>query len=596
MISNGRQKRKSTYIPPFAVFIGFVFCLLITLTGCSSDDSPPPVVQQEEKAFDLEATKVMNKPPVLKPVGDRIAYVGVPISVVLSALDSRDDALTYDIYQVDLPASETKKTDTLPNVTITNDPITKTYTWTWTPSLSGDYYFKATVDDNGSTILRDSDIFRVRVCESYVASEKIDLDFNFKDDDPNKPANFSPNMIATTLPSGVPVAGLSRDNFAFIDDNIPLQLDENNINLETSLRIFPATTDVLLLLDLSGSINERGFDEMKVGANKFVDYVLTTRQNIGIYYFNGDEKIHELISFVGAGQTESKIETAKQQLQGALSKLNKNDQPADSSNLYGAIIEGRLELDKRSKNSPTKINSLVVFSDGRDTAGRATIDEALKGTPSKIYEWKHNVITIGINISSTDTTRKGALIIDEQARIGKDGYFIAATKEDLVTRFVEAAFAVRMAGLKSYIMAFCMPHRGDFQHTLQTTATETVGTVARSSDLEKTVYSSKGFAGGCFAGVEKEKIKYFDFDGDGHYSVIGPLKDCDDIDPYNWGKCDTCEDKDQDGFGGFGCDINSDCQDDPEKEPNADLINPNMSDTTTDGWDQNCDKFDGKRS
>ncbi len=594
MILTDRQKRTKAHIPAFMITAGLIFCLLVQLTGCSSDSSPPPPAQKHEKVFDLEATKVANKAPMLNPVSDQIAYVGVPISITLSALDSMGDILLYDISEVNLP-DEDKKPGELPNVTKTDNPSTRTFIWAWTPSQAGDYYFKASVADDGNPIMRDSEIFRIRVCELAVANEPLDLKFYFDDQDPNKPANFSPTVIAATKSSKVPVTGLGNSNFEFIDNGYLMTEGEKD---ETKLWMFPATTDVLLLLDLSGSTNSV-YTEMKAGAKKFVDYVLTTRQNIAVYCYAGRDNEEDLIKkmsgFIGAQQNKRNIQAIRNQLYGAINALDNEIQTGDSSDLYGAVIKGIEALDKQSKNSSTKIGTLVVFSDGRDSAERYTFEKAMEHVNARPQKMYHNVITIGVNISATDTNRKGRLLVDEQSAIGKDGFFRAETKVDLIKRFTEAAFAVRSATLRSYVLAFCLPYRAD-NRTLAATVTDNVGNITRSSEKVTVTYSADEFEDGCDDKVDEEKVKYYDFDGDGHYSVAGNVKlhDCNDFDPYNWTQCNIT-DKDNDGFCGSGCDINPDCQDDPDKEPNADLINPDMTDTTIDEFDQNCDGYDGKR-
>lgn len=73
-----------------------------------------------------------------------------------------------------------------------------------------------------------------------------------------------------------------------------------------------------------------------------------------------------------------------------------------------------------------------------------------------------------------------------------------------------------------------------------------------------------------------------DNDGDGVPRGV----DCDDTDPWHASDCDRCIDGDGDGFGTF-CDFGPDCDD---ADPN---VHPLASDPTRDGFDQDCDFFDG---
>ncbi len=606
MISNGRQRRTHTPIPAIVFAAALICCMVFQFAGCSSDDPPPSSPPKEEKVFDLTVTKGTNTAPLLHPIGDKIAYVGVPFSLTLSALDTPDDILTYDFYPVDLPNSEGKKyklntadgtlimdPDTglpivdWPDETAVFNPTSRTFSWT--PQQAGDYYFKATVADDGVTIMSASEFIRIRVCSVSVANESLAISLNTND--PNEPANLTLNMIAKTQTSGVPINGLSPQDFDLTDDTFFSTGSEWD-SAERRFEILPATTDVLLLLDLSGSIMDDGIDgmtELKTSTKKFVDYVLASGQSIAIYYFNSDADIQEIIDFQVVQPYGKNLESVRQQLHGKLNSLERYVEENDSSNLYGAIIKGIATLDKRAVDAATKVGSLVVFSDGRDTAGRKKYSDALTAVTGS----KHNVITVGINIANTDRTREDRLIIDEQRALGKNGAYMTVDKSELIKQFSQAAFAARLENLKSYILAFCLTHR-DGIHSLTVSVKDASGNVPRYGTATIS-YSAAKFEGGCYTAVEKEKVKYFDFDSDSYYSVPGKLHDCNDLDPYNWIHCDDCIDQDGDGYGGSGCDINSDCSDDLEKEPYADLINPNMADTTEDGWDQNCDGLDGRR-
>ncbi|MFZ5571659.1 MAG: VWA domain-containing protein [Thermodesulfobacteriota bacterium] len=525
--------------------------------------------------------------------------MGVPLSITLEALDTPDDVLVYDFYPVDLPSSEGKKykvnaadgtlvlhSDTglpildWPDVTAAFNAQTRTFTWT--PAKTGTHYFKATVSDDGATIMSASEVIRIVVCNPVVADE--DIAVSLYANEPNEPANLTLNMIAKTQTSKVPVSGLKSDHFKIFDDSSEL------IGPERGFEILPATTDVLLLLDLSGSVMDNGVNalsELKTSAKKFIDYVLQSGQTIGVYYFNSDADITEIATFIDPGPHRKNIESARQQLHAKINNLDQYVDEDDSSNLYGAIINGIDKLDKRAEDAMTKVGTLVVFSDGRDTAGRKTYANAL----GKVTASKHNVITVSLNVGETDRSREGRLISEEQQGIGKNGWFGAPTTSELTEKFILAAFEARREHLKSYILAFCLSFREGL-HTLTVNVHDPIGRFGAAAQG----YNAAKFEGGCSNSLETEKVKYFDFDSDKYYFVDDDNKtDCNDLDPYNWNKCDTCMDQDGDGFGGKDCNINSDCKDDLDAEPYADLINPNMADTETDGWDQNCDGYDGRR-
>ena len=119
---------------------------------------------------------------------------------------------------------------------------------------------------------------------------------------------------------------------------------------------------------------------------------------------------------------------------------------------------------------------------------------------------------------------------------------------------------------------------------------------------------------GCFRDCTQEEATAVpvcvDYDGDG-YGALYPgegvgmnyprarvaclqARDCDDQDPDNWDACDTCQDRDSDGWYG-ACDVydgvnGPDCDD---LDPNAWTSCSSCVDRDGDGWYAKCDSYSG---
>src|SRR5215475_13735691 len=159
-----------------------------------------------------------------------------------------------------------------------------------------------------------------------------------------------------------PVGGLSADDFKIYEDGDLISKYESKQTIQNPE--VAAVMYTLLLVDMSGSVTESGQADTLVDAAKsFSDRVGKT-QKVGVYAFDGEEKIHSVVPF-----TE-----AKGQVEGGLEGLKKYKPKDPSTNLHGAVVEGLRELksslDKEKK--PLKFGTLVLFTDGTDRAGRVS--------------------------------------------------------------------------------------------------------------------------------------------------------------------------------------------------------------------------------
>lgn len=188
------------------------------------------------------------------------------------------------------------------------------------------------------------------------------------------PAGASTTLVfAATDCQGRPIGGLTRDQFKVEEDDrlissesLATLVPEHNVHLFTTL-----------VLDMSSSTGAN-LAAVIAGAKAFVNKLRVERQlpvQISIELFAGDTS-----STVWVPHT---LDTARLLLRlDELASFQPTD--PDSTNLYGAIIEAQRRLGQAETAFSTRngggalgVGFLVVFTDGRDTAAKATLAQAM---------------------------------------------------------------------------------------------------------------------------------------------------------------------------------------------------------------------------
>lgn len=561
----------------FIIALVMTGCFFIMASGCSDDDSPPPKKAAEEIPAESLSTKKDNTAPVLKPIGYRVAAVGVPLEIQLKALDTPDDVLLYTAATLN---SDGTISDLPAGATI--DPDSGLFSWTPVASQVGQHTVLFTVSDDGNTIMSDEEFVSITVYNSAATSETLSIDY-ISISNNNRPANVTYHLRIQN-PAGQPVPGLRMwdqesdengdmipvlKNFRVYEDGYEPPMGEG------SLSIFADKYDfhTLLLLDVSGNI-EDDIDVIVEAAKAFCDKLTAMDRKVAIYTFTSS-----VVRMSGEFTTDIDA------LYEALDKIKKEYEPGAPTNLYGSIITGLRDLDKIVNTSDIRgyrEAGLVVFTDGYHTTGGGP-----EAAQAAVVASQHRVYTIGLNTATLDE--------ENLKKLGKNGFVKTSPDLSLKDAFVTTAKGIanhiRYENGRYYLLAYCSPLRDGASHRLRVEVKDNIG---RSGIGVSEAYTTKGFVDSCMADMEDIQLEHFDFDRDGYYMIEGRLYDCNDADPYNWDQCKTCTDADGDGYGGSGCDINDDCNDDAD-DKYAPYINPNRTDMETDGFDQDCDGYDGPR-
>lgn len=268
-----------------------------------------------------------------------------------------------------------------------------------------------------------------------------------------------------------PVGGLTAEDFEIYEDGELVSKFESKQIIQNPE--VAAVMYTMLLLDFSGSITESGqADKIVDAAQQFSDRVGKT-QKVGVYAFDGEEKIHSVVPF-----TES-----QGAVQGGLEGLRSRKPKDTSTNLHGAVIEGvqtlKKELDKDKR--PLKFGTLVVFSDGTDRANRKTRAEMKDELGKEEYE-EYDFYAIGV----------GAEIKKAQLEdVGKNGTELASDEAKVKEAFDKVAAKIESHMKRFYLLSYCTPARkGDHEVTVRVTRRD-----PKASGSADYKFNADGFGG-----------------------------------------------------------------------------------------------------
>jgi hypothetical protein len=236
-----------------------------------------------------------------------------------------------------------------------------------------------------------------------------------------------------------PVGGLTADDFKIYEDGeLVSKFESKQVILNPEVA---AVMYTMLLVDMSGSITESGQADTLVDAAKSFSEKVGKTQKVGIYAFDGSEKIHSVTPF-----TE-----AQGSVQGGLEGLRKYKSKDSSTNLHGAVVEGlrelKKELDKDKK--PLKFGTLVVFTDGSDRAARLSKDEMKKEMDKEKYK-DYQILSIGVGAE----IQKSSI-----GEVGRNGTELASDQAKVKEAFDKTANKIEMHMKRFYLLSYCSPAR-----------------------------------------------------------------------------------------------------------------------------------------
>ena len=240
--------------------------------------------------------------------------------------------------------------------------------------------------------------------------------------------------FSVTDANDVGVPNLASDDFVALEDGVPVD------KLESSFSTAPLSGQSLdlptvLLLDLSASIVKGGaLDQVKAAAKAIVDAMVP-------------EQRMALVTFADQPTTRVDFTANKDQLKGAIAAISQSD--GVSTNLYGSLVQAvGMWGDDGFNNDPAqaklKAGLCIVMTDGKDTAGVATLQQVLDARQNK------RVVTVGIG------NDVGA---DALKSIGDAGFIQTASYDALASDVSKITTTMQTLSKSIYKANYCSPKR-----------------------------------------------------------------------------------------------------------------------------------------
>jgi hypothetical protein len=244
---------------------------------------------------------------------------------------------------------------------------------------------------------------------------------------------------------GEPVTGLAADDLTIQEDGSPVTKEDTKQILQSP--DVAAVMYTLLLVDLSGTSTAAAPDALVDAAKAFADRT-GKAQKVGVYAFDGDEKIHPIVPFTDA-QTAAP---------GAFDALRRFRTKDPSTNLHGAVVEGLRELRRalEREHRPLRFGTLVVLGQGIDRANRVSRDVMRNEWDDDKYKL-YEVLAVGAGADHS--------YLDD---VGRDGVDAAVDGTGLKDALDRTAAKIEAHGKRYYLLSFCTAGRkGDREVRVQ---------------------------------------------------------------------------------------------------------------------------------
>jgi hypothetical protein len=254
-----------------------------------------------------------------------------------------------------------------------------------------------------------------------------------------------------------PVAGLVADDFTIYEDGSPVAKEDTRQILQSPDGAAARAT--LLLVDLSGTSAAGAPDGLVDAARAFAER-LGKGQRVGVYAYDGEEKIHPLVPFSGdkeaakAGDTANPApakmgDTAKPAAPAAFDALRRFRTKDPSSNLHGAVVEGLKELRRAldREHRPLRFGTLVVAAQGIDRANRVSAEVMRQ-------EWQDDRYRLFEIMAAGAVADQSAL--DE---VGRDGVEAVPDRAGIKDALDRIAARIEAHQQRYYLLSFCTTAR-----------------------------------------------------------------------------------------------------------------------------------------
>ncbi len=280
-------------------------------------------------------------------------------------------------------------------------------------------------------------------------------------------------VYVTVADEGEPVGYLGPSNFEIYENEVLLEREKIGLRLLPRDKIASAHT--VLLLDLSGSPEEKDLARISRGAAHFVEKVSVT-QPVTVVAFDGTARAREVATF-------SKVASVTKR---PLPPLNQFLSQDDSRDLNSAVLSAIKGLNSGSKKGSAGVHfgTVATFLTGPDLAGRITDRDLQKAITESGYEF-YSLAPQGVRFNTLH-------------QIGQDKRFEYSSMDTLPMRFADFGMRVRDSWKSHYLVSYCSPARAGVRKLKVRVKFESNQGKTRTGS-SKSEFDASGFEGGCQA-------------------------------------------------------------------------------------------------
>ena len=248
-----------------------------------------------------------------------------------------------------------------------------------------------------------------------------------------------PNYVKTVFElidaESLPVDDLTIDDLEIFDDGVLISESESFLLLEQYLQN-NYVMKIALVLDNSTSLRN-DLDEIKSAAIDFVNEVVDNYHKVAVFKFSETTQlVQDFTSDVS-------------QLQAAINSITLG---LPSTDLYGAVITGTSSYEEIVNGTNFETGATVIFTDGTDTQGSHTLEQALEAITGK------RVYTVGLGEEISPYIL---------SQIGQNGFFHINETSELIQAFEQIKTDIEHFTKSFYWLTYASPKRGGNMHTLE---------------------------------------------------------------------------------------------------------------------------------
>jgi len=280
--------------------------------------------------------------------------------------------------------------------------------------------------------------------------------------------------------NGQPVANLTAENFNIYEQTARSTCLQAISEFETPRKVRKPERDfshnTLILLDLSGSVLTNFSTELKEATKALVNEINphkdTSKNKVGIYWFDGAADIHQLIA---PSLDKTAILNSIETIDSTLSKDN-------STNLYGAISSITAQANAMlEQDANVKGVSVLLFTDGKDRANRVSRQAAYDAINDSNKAISFFSVGLGTDVNEADLRK-----------FGQDKFVGLQDVSQLITTFSNIAQSVQNEANSYYLFEYCSPIRAGSDNVFILEAV-----VGSKKGFLENPFNAERFGGGC---------------------------------------------------------------------------------------------------